>query len=65
MKKKKSKQVRYLVIITDSSSYGTGPRSVHSFRDEYGAKEFFDKIKFALDILNDDWYYVTLEKVES
>lgn len=57
-KSKKQKEVKYIVIIHDGT---IGGRSQHIFKDEYAANEFFNKIKFALEVLNDDWYYVTKE----
>lgn len=58
--KKQPKQIRYIVVVRD---HDVGPRSVHNFRDEYSARELYEKLKFALEIIKDDWYYVTMEEV--
>lgn len=61
-KSKKPKEVRYIVTIHDGQ---IGGRSIHTFRDEYAANEFYNKMKFALDVLNDDWYFVSINKEEA
>lgn len=60
-KSKKPKEVKYIVTIHDGTP---GGRSTHVFREEYAANEFFNKMKFAIDILNDDWYFVSMDTEE-
>lgn len=61
MKTKKSpKQIVYIVCL---GGYN-GLQSEHTFKDEYSAIEFYSKVKFVIDLLNDDWSYVILRKEE-
>lgn len=59
--RKQPKETKYSVRITE----GAALKSEHIFTCEFQAQEFYEKIKFALEILQNDWYYVCLVKEEN
>ena len=59
----KKKQPKETVYIVSLGGYN-GPQSEHTFKDEHSAIEFYSKVKFVIDLLNDDWSYVLLRKEE-
>lgn len=63
MKKQKKNIQEKSVYVVAVGGYN-GPQSEHIFKNEFDAIEFYSKVKFVLDLLNDDWSYVLLKKEE-